>query len=231
MIDASTFATRHNAFWSDQTPTSELFVRRLNLEHVQRWDLPMTTHVESSRAAYVAELAFSLFAARLIAPAEKEIRNIAVAQTIKRLVPVIEDTTTLQVPLNGIEESIVTEYEQRLARFFGSRLQKIVARPNFEGCGYVDASEGDVICGNTLFEIKIVDRPFRGIDVRQLISYCALNHISKQYQIDLVGGFNPRRGVYFEMPIEKICFEISGKTRQALFDAIIHALSSGDLSR
>jgi hypothetical protein len=61
MIDASSFANLHNSFWTSHVPSLERFVRRLNLELIQRWSPPINKPPEKIRAALVSETAFSRF--------------------------------------------------------------------------------------------------------------------------------------------------------------------------
>lgn len=230
MIDASSFALYHNAFWADHTPTSEHFVRRLNLEYAERWNAPLEKPDEQIRAAFVAELAFSLFCTRVSGAANKN-RESALSDARKRLRPLLDDPESLEEQLSEAEEEQVSGLEKTLWSFSASRKTHTVTRPLFHGCGYIDTSEGDILSGACLFEVKAVDRPFRSADVRQLVTYCALNHSSRQFELESIGVFNPRRGIYFEMSIDEVSREISGRSGQELFDSIIHAISSGDISR
>ena len=83
----------------------------------------------------------------------------------------------------------------------------------------------------TLFEVKTVDRSFRGVDLRQLLTYAALNFASREREISTLGLVNPRRGVFFEMPVGDLCLDIAGRSSESLFAMIIQVLSSGELSR
>ncbi|WP_157757139.1 hypothetical protein [Pannonibacter phragmitetus] len=231
MIDASSFAAHHNAFWSNFTPTSEYFVRRINLEHAERWSLPIHKPEDPIRSALVAELAFAQVSAKLDGIPEERVGEVALEEAKKRLRPLFEDPISLVQEITQVEQDQISSLEKNLLSFFTRRNLPTVTRPLFAGCGYVDSSEGDIISGSCLFEIKAVNRPFRSIDIRQLITYCALNHLSGQFQLDAIGVFNPRRGLYFEASIEDVSHEISGQSGQELFDTIIHAISSGDISR
>ncbi len=231
MIDASTFAGHHNAFWSDQAPTSEHYVRRINLEYTERWCVPLEKPEGTFRAAFIAELAFSIFSTRVKGVSDSDIEQHALADAKKHLRPLVEQSEALDDPISESEREQAAKLEKNMSSFFSHRKREIVVRPVFAGCGYLDSSEGDVICGSSIFEIKAVDRPFRGVDIKQLLTYCALNYISGQYYLDRIGIFNPRRGVYFESYVDDVCREVSGQPSRDLFDAIINAVSSGDLSR
>lgn len=231
MIDVSSFSAYHGAFWADHAPTSEHFVRRINLEYTERWSAPVAKPEVPIRVALVAELAFSRSCAEIDNVPREEIEALAYRETIRRLLPLTEDPVSLTLPVSPIEKEQVSELESSMRSFFNSRRSAILTRPVFQGCGYIDSSEGDIVSGSCLFEVKAVDRPFRSVDVRQLITYCALNHSSLQYTLNAMGLFNPRRGIYFEAPIDDVSREISGQSAQELFDSIVYAISSGDISR
>lgn len=231
MIDASRFALRHNAFWMDHAPTSEHLVRRINLAYLQRWSPPLAKPAAGFRAAFVAECAFATFCGRLAGLAGTALDEEALRDARARLTPLVEDERLLDEPLSQDEDAQRYDMAAQMTRFFHQNGASIATRPTFRGCGYVDASEGDVIAGSTLFEVKAVDRPVRGIDLRQLLTYCALDYASRDHVVECVGVFNPRRGVFFQMEVGTLCREVSGGAPQELFDRVIHALSSGDISR
>ena len=119
----------------------------------------------------------------------------------------------------------------QLRKFFEAQKAAIILRPTFKGCGFVDASEGDVISGKTVFEVKTVERPFRSNDIRQVVTYAALNFASKQFEIANIGLYNPRRGLYCDLELDYVCSEISGRPAQELLSLIVQAQSSGEMSR
>lgn len=237
MIDASTFAFSFNAFWHASAPTCEHFVRRLNLSGLERQFAPMSQVSKTRRRALIAEYAFSLFVERrrggktfadLTATAQAKR---AWAETVHRLAPYSAQGLDIETPLDEQESTEVAEIAERLARVF-DHSKTAVLRPVFPGCGYVDASEGDVIFGSTLFEVKTVDRPVRSSDIRQTLTYAALNAVaSDPFDIRSIGLFNPRRGQFCDVQIDYICSEIAGRPAQELFDVIVQALSSGEISR
>jgi hypothetical protein len=236
MIDASTFAISFNAFWHAYTPTCEHFVRRLNLDGLDRFHPPMSQVAKTTRRAVIAEYAFSLFVERkrsLVASSSSEPetqKEVAWSETTRRLAPYSAQGLDIQSQLNDEENREVAEIANSLGLFFNSS-KPMVLRPLFAGCGYVDASEGDVIFGSTLYEVKTVERPVRSSDIRQTITYAALNAASSQFDLQRLGLFNPRRGLYCDIEIEHVCSEISGRPAQELLAIIIQALSSGEISR
>lgn len=235
MIGATRFAGAYGSFWRNMTPTIDLLVRKINIELYERVDVPCDYDVEPSRSAIVAETAFALFYEhsrddgngggffeRFMAQATAEARR-----RLARL-----NAVNIEDDLNPGELTAVQELFRRLNSYFaiGGR-EQIVVRPDFPGCGFVDRSEGDVIFDSALYEIKAVDRNFRSIDIKQLITYAALNHKSGSYQFRDIGLFNPRRGTEFRMSLDDVCIEISGVSAIELLEMIAYAIASGEVSR
>ncbi len=238
MIDASTFANSYNAFWNAQTPTCEHFVHRLNLDGYERFRPPMAESGTAKRRALIAEYAFSLFVERVAdvtAGANKRtedaIWRAAWRAAEIRLRPYSAQGIDLDNNLSDEESHEVQQILTRLNHFFARIKRSVTLRPVFSGCGIVDASEGDVIFGGTIYEIKTVDRPFRSSDIRQAITYAALNFASKQFPIDSIGLFNPRRGTFCDVNLEEMCLEISGRPSEDFLAIVVQAISSGEISR
>jgi len=234
VIDASTFSRAHHAFWNSNTPTCEHFVRKLNMGGLRRFAPMMAPHENTKRYAVVAEFAFSLFVARREAGPNAEASQIeleAWRATEMRLAPLIQQGIDLQRALNVEEIVEVNSIAARLTDFFADATPPLILRPVFAGCGYIDASEGDVISGDIIYEIKTVDRLVRSADMRQVVTYAALDSESGQFQINKMGIFNPRGGYCFHLDAEFICAEIAGMSARELFRCIVDAISSGEISR
>lgn len=125
------------------------------------------------------------------------------------------------------------EQHDRMMRVFtvNVSIDDVVPEPVFAGCGFIDTCRGDVLVETTLFEVKAGDRLFRSVDVRQLVTYAALNLASRQHEIRQVGLFNPRVGIRATVDIDELCFEVSGKDAITLLTEIVVAISSGETSR
>jgi hypothetical protein len=238
VIDASTFSISYNTFWDTYTPMCELFIRRLNLGGLERIARPMAASGTSRRRPVIAEYAFSLFVEyKKDSMAGVEQRQREIAQEVAwratevRLAPYVVQGLNIGRAFNEEESGEVDEISRRLFRFFTKAGMPLVLRPVFAGCGFVDASEGDVILGETIYEVKTVDRPFRSIDLRQTIAYAALNSVSRQFVIKNIGLFNPRRGLFCDFELEFVCSEISGRPAEELLANIVQVISSGEISR
>jgi hypothetical protein len=189
----------------------------------------------ASRRALTAEYAFSLFAAHATVAGPTSLEELEASawhETTRRLRPYTTAGLDIDAPLSGEEQEDTREIRKRLTGcFLTGDAKPLIIRPLFPGCGFIDASEGDIIAGKTIFEIKTVDRTFRTIDIRQLVAYAALNFAAPRYEVERLGLFNPRRGVLWESDLETVCVEIAGLTAVELLSAIVSSVSSGDISR
>lgn len=239
MISEVTFARDYASFWRLATPMMDGFVRRLNRGTYDRDFQPINAGTAASRRAFVNEFAFSTFC-RVIEielatgnPHYESSDAISVVANQVDIPPHAGREGNYFPALSEDEVNDVTEQVFRLQRrlVLARASRKIVCRPSFLGCGIIDRCEGDVLAGNTLFEIKAGDRSVRSIDLRQILTYLALNHAGSTKLIDTIGLINPRIGISFEMPIDIFCFELSGRHATELLDFIVHNITSGDISR
>ena len=238
MIDAKRFATVYNAFWQSATPTLDLFVRRANLCEYRRLYPPLDAEQLCSRQPLLAEYAFSVFAityelriGNIVELSDENIHTRAWREAKARLLPYAAQGLDLDTAFSKKESIGSRGLTKRLTEFFCDRDQTLAIRPCFFGCGYIDMSEGDVLFGSTLYEVKSVDRMIRGTDLRQLLTYAALNKSAESFELNSIGWFNPRRGIHAEFDLEEICLGISGKTTDVLLSEIIETISSGGISR
>jgi hypothetical protein len=97
----------------------------------------------------------------------------------------------------------------------------------FLGCGIVSPCEGDYLVGETLFEMKYGWHGFRTVDVRQVLTYCALNMASKQHAIASLGLINPRIGRHFVLGLDEAAEQLSGSSSAALLQKISQFMQEG----
>lgn len=235
MIGATRFASAYGSFWRNVTPTIDLFVRKINIELYERVEAPCDYQVDPSRSALVAETAFALF--DIYSQLENDKSQFferflqkATAEARRRLARL--NAENIDDDLNQNELNAANELFSRLRSYFVTHHgNKLVVRPSFPGCGFVDRSEGDVIYDEALFEIKAVDRNFRSVDIKQLITYAALDYQSGSQPFQEIGIYNPRRGTEFEMGLDDVCLEVSGLSMVELLEIVAYSIASGDVSR
>lgn len=240
MISETKFCQQHSSIWRILAPTCDLFVRKLNDSLSDRFSPPMASIVASERRAFINEIAFTLFCDNVIAmkrgfasrPSEEELNR--AVKAARSVVSRIDDDRAACD--DDLEENEIDDACEQYTRLWNNitrttEAENIIVRPKFPGCGIIDTCYGDVFAHGVLTEVKAGDRGFRSIDVRQLITYAALNYISGSYTIIKVELINPRVGVKFLIDLEELCYEIGGKSTSEMLSDVVRVMSSGEVSR
>lgn len=103
----------------------------------------------------------------------------------------------------------------------------VLYSPRISGCGFLGECAGDVAAGDTIYEIKTVGRGFSANDLRQVICYLALDHVSGAPRWSRGGLFNPRRGKLASFDANSFLAYISGGATAAdVFRTVEEFLSS-----
>jgi hypothetical protein len=237
MISERVFASNFTSVWQGLTPTSEIFVRRINAGLYERVFPHLDSAAPPERRALINEAAFTLFVrygGKLVS--RSPLSSLEVVECVtaaRRTIAHLDRLRSSYVAaLDDIEGTEAIAQATRLADFFSvQRREQITFNPDFPGCGMIDACHGDVLVGGALYEVKAGDRRFRSVDIRQLLVYMALNYQARRHDIGRLGLFNPRTGVSFEASLVEFCFEVSGQAPPDLFADIVRAFSSGEMSR
>jgi len=234
MISEKQFANEFSGFWTETVPfLTPHTIAELNLSGTpmgggrREWMKPLAGSGDNSNNDVIAETAFGLFAESLKAEVPiSKLREDAV------LIQRIEDSAKGRVfglrrevggrahsPQPRTSEAI--DLATRLETYFEEySLDSIVIQPMFKGCGILDTCYGDILARKTLCELKMVDRNLRSADIRQVLTYCALNYRSSQYEIESMTVLNPRRGLEFSFDVEELAEKASGKNASDLFHHI-----------
>lgn len=240
MISETTFCHQHSSVWRILAPTCDLFVRKLNDTECDRFANPIISATTTQRRAFINELGFNLFSNAVLdrkggfasTPSVEEIRR-ATDSARKVISRIKDDRADCDADPDSSELADASEQYRRLWNNLTRTVStdRVVMRPTFPGCGIIDTCQGDVLIPRTLFEVKAGDRGVRSIDIRQLITYATLNYIAGSYEISSVGLINPRTGIWFQMSLDEVCFEVSGKSTSDMLSEVASVLSSGDISR
>lgn len=236
MISEVAFARDFASFWRSATPTMDGFVRRLNKGVYTRDSLPMYSKTAASRRSFVNEVAFAAFCESVERNRSNQLAvsiNDLTKEATKSVAGIVGNEDDIGNTLSKNEANDAAEQIRRLHQRLSivEGFSSIECRPIFPGCGIVDKCEGDIAIGGILFEIKAGDRPFRSVDLRQLLTYLTLNYAGGSRSFRAVGLVNPRVGISFEMGVDEFCFEVGGRHPTQLFEFIAYSLSSGDVSR
>jgi hypothetical protein len=236
VISETEFARRYTSTWRMLTPMTEDFVRHVNGSWcVERFAPLRSRKVRRERHAIINEVAFRAFVLGLGAKATDQSNPISPSRLLNAAISELSDDqlwARKASPLDQDEHIQANELRQRLTIFFDNKDSgDLVLFPKFRGCGLLDECAGDVLVGNTLYEVKAGGRFFRSIDLRQLLIYSMLSWRGGDYSIKRLGMFNPRIGIYYEEELGEICQEVSGTSSNELFAEISQVVSGSDFSR
>ncbi len=237
MTSETSFAQYHTSTWRLLSPAMDLYIRKINLHLYQREFPILKSDISSGRRGLINEIAFIAYCT---SPAKARLRKLTdyvlsyASRKASERISLLED-----IPLESIatpnesEIDDLTEQVRRLRLFFSrtSEGHPIEINPQFPGAGIIGSCEGDIYFNSTLFEVKAGQRMFRSVDLKQLLTYGALNNASRLRPLNHLGLFNPRMGVSFIAALDDICLEISGCMAAELLPEITRVISSGDISR
>jgi hypothetical protein len=230
VISEKQFALSYASFWHQVIPMSEEYLRSRNRD-LKRFITPLRRTLSANTRGVVNELAFQLFAAAAsIGVSVDDLSQEAVDQCVLKSLHHIRDLrersrTPVQSPDSlQIEEAKVIS--TRLLRYFANLPPAdLIVLPHFAGCGWLDECEGDALSGVTLVEVKAGERGFRSIDLRQVLTYCALNLASQTYEIRRICLINPRVGVTLNASVESLCRDVSGRSSTEVLSEIVQFVS------
>ncbi|MCW3054362.1 MAG: hypothetical protein JWN14_3532 [Chthonomonadales bacterium] len=240
MISDKEFSNGFADFWTRSLPylTLQLFAElnakgNVRLKGRRNWIKPMDALNDSSTNDIVSEAAFELFSIALnqgfavqdIAQDKNQFDNI-ILRAIERTDNQRLKRGKASQKVEDVPASEAIQLAIRLDHYFSNHPSErpIAIQPLFKGCGILDTCFGDILTPGHLYELKMVDRNLRSTDIRQVLTYCTLNHFSGQYDISNAVILNPRRGSEYTFNIEELVSRTSGKTAPELFQEIMEFL-------
>lgn len=188
------------------------------------------------RFSFVSEIGFQLYSSTKTKSIElndftfkSELYNSVERFCIQKFNLFNDDDPTISDPLTEIE----FEDAFRIAATIESKFysQDVYVSPKFKGCSIIDTCYGDILVDDILYEIKSVNRNFNIIDFRQLLTYCALNYVSKEYDINSIGLFNPKKGMSYTVPLNVFSSTIAGAEINELYWDFINFISQDKSSK
>jgi hypothetical protein len=236
MISETTFSENYTSTWRMLAPAMDIFVRKMNLELYEREYPILNSSVSPTRRGFVNEIAFNVFCHSQEQDVQhswtQDVLARAIHEAQNKLSRLKQPTPETQPP-DGIELLDCAEQLRRFRSFFlrSARSAELKIHPRYPGAGIIDSCEGDIQFDRTLFEVKAGHRTFRSVDIKQLLTYSALNNAAGLQPLERVGLFNPRMGISFTSTLDSICLEVSGCPAAELLHEIIRVVSGGDISR
>lgn len=241
MISEKFFIKNYVSFWKSIFPLSNVFIKSVLLECPNKGnELAITT--TGRRLSIISQIGFVIFShVALNNIKREEIDSLTISNSwyqsvetviIKQFEQFSDGKQGINERLNNHELADAKKIFERLYnKFCNKPLQDIIMSPIFNGCGFIDDCYGDLILGDILYEVKTVNRNFNIQDFRQIITYCVLNHVSKQYCIKKIGLYNPRYDTHYVIDLDAFATAISGNNFSNICWEIINFISTDHSSR
>jgi hypothetical protein len=234
MMTATQLSRNYPSIWKKTFPFLSRLVRKCNLQK-ETFDDGVQSKSDPKRRALINETGFYLYkemdkkqSVTLDEFSECELEVICsnALNYIKNLDFNSETLSPLAKPeLNEAKEIALNLYDY----FFNFEKGKTVhLSPKFNGCGFVSDCYGDVLVGDTLYEIKSGERNFRISDFKQVLVYLTLNYSLHERTISYVGLLNPRLGNYVVVSVHEAIGLASGQSTADCFNEMINFFDSPD---
>jgi hypothetical protein len=216
MISEVSFSRGYTSFWTEYAPWISDYVSSINKGLVERLEYPIEIGDDTIHRSINNTIAFTLFK-NVIEEGNNDIEK-ALLEAKKIIV---------NYPRNNIETYVLSEEYKKIIQRQCERLLKhyrgklIEFYPEFSGCGIMESCQGDMFYNETLVEIKAGERGVLSSDIKQIITYCALNWLSSNSKtIKRVEFYNPRQGILWESELEELIMTVSNLPIEDLFDQI-----------
>ncbi|WP_445778257.1 hypothetical protein [Shewanella sp.] len=231
MISEVTFSKKFTAFWNQILPNSKNYIRLINAGLIERVYEPLIPARRKNNIALINVLSFELVKA--VATHQLTIDDVSKQNFFKsdefklifdlsmKFLSRFSYGNNVDLPLEHDEiNEVLVIYKAIYTRYVAKSL-KTQVEPEFSGCGFINQANGDIACDGTLIELKSGERNFSVMDLRQILTYCTLNHFMKTpLLIEKIELFNPRMGIAYSEDIESFCQNVSALSSLELFSEI-----------
>jgi hypothetical protein len=237
VISEHTFIQRYTSFWQEALPMGSAVVREINrkLRKGGYWRIRRAGGLSYGpvRRDLASELGLRLLAAQMrdgeVGPEPSPAAIEEATQEAARFVQLQRGPATPPLPPpSRLETTAGERVAASLVAFLAKREegQPITVLPHFPGCGHLAACRGDLLAGETLYEMKVSDEGFRLVDLRQLIVYGALSFAARQPPIRRFGLLNPHLGVFFRAGADNLVELMAGRGAPDLYADLLDFLST-----
>lgn len=223
MISVGNFA-RHSSVWSAVTPTLDEVVRLANSDK-SSLGRAVPSLSQPARHSLIAETAF-LLAKEKTSVTERG--NLEVEESARKFLVQLPRSEKLGDPLDDSEWWEVNEICDKIMSYT-HWMSDVEFSPMVPGCGVVDQAVADVATQFQLIEIKAVNRPFKALDLRQLLTYLAMFY-AKGRNFENATVLNPRLGDYFSISLDSLCAGASGKAAVEVLQDLIEWMTGLQVS-
>jgi hypothetical protein len=235
VISEHQFSIHYTSIWKSITPLADGFWTIENLM-TDRIAPPLQPKAPKGMRAVINETAFRTFCS--LHASEKPISR---GEVLTALDEKIHESISYVGRFSSAPKLVPQDINDECRREAGTLVLRLLhyfpgrdattLRPTFSGCGIISACEGDVIQGSCLYEIKAGNRPFRVVDLRQLLTYSALAYANGTLSFTDIGLFNPRTGVAWRKSLEDVSHALSGLRLHDTLSTLVEQFSGASVSR
>lgn len=233
MISERDISEKFSAIWKQNFPLlTPNFIRVFNDTQIRDINSKKVISLEEVRYDLVSETAFNLseFAYLNSLTPLKAFTETAQIKIIKETANSIwgndnykeDDLTISEIEKQEIISIAVNTLE--FIEKIGS--QDVLFKPRLNGYSFIPDIYADISIGDSLFEIKTVNRNFKSSDLKQLFIYIALRQVSDKESWKFAGLYNPKKGVYCTFNIGNLIYNLTGgKTPNEAFENLLNGLN------
>lgn len=233
MISERDISEKFSAIWKQHFPLlTPNFIRVFNDTQITVINTKQVIALEEVRYDLVSEAAFNLSAFAFfnkVSPLN--------AFTEKVQDKIIEETASSiwksgnysehDLTFSEIEKQEIISIADNTIEFIEKLEEKdVLFKPKLKGYSFIPDLHADISIGDSLFEIKTVNRNFKSSDLKQLFIYIALRQVSGEENWKFAGLYNPRKGVYCKFNIKSLIYNLTGgKTPNEAFENLLNGLN------
>jgi len=233
MISERDISEKFSAIWKQNFPLlTPNFIRVFNDTQITGINTTQVIALEEVRYDLVSEAAFNLseFAfLNKLTPIEAftEDEQIRIIQETARSIWKSGNYSENDLTISDTEKQEIISIADNTLEFI-EKLggQDVLFKPRLKGYSFIPDLCADLSIGDSLFEIKTVNRNFKSSDLKQLFIYIALRQVSDKENWKFAGLYNPRKGVYCKFNIKTLIYNLTGgKTPNEAFEQLLNGLN------
>lgn len=233
MISERDISEKFSAIWKQHFPLlTPNFIRVFNDSQITVINTNQIIAVDEVRYDLVSETAFNLSEFSFlnkITPLEAftEKEQIRIIQETAKSIWKSGNYSENDLTISETEKQEIISIADNILEFI-QKLggQDVLFKPKLKGYSFIPDIYADISIGDTLFEIKTVNRNFKSSDLKQLLIYIALRQVSDKENWKFAGLYNPRKGVYCKFNIKSLVYNLTGgKTPNEAFENLLSGLN------
>lgn len=234
MISERDISEKFSSLWKQHFPLlTPNFIRVFNETQISVINSKPVKALEEVRYDLVSEAAFNLSELAFLNKA-KPFNAFSVDNEQKRIIDLTARSiwksgnySESDLLISDIENQEIISIADNTLEFIEKLDEKVVIfKPKLKGYSFIPDLTADISIGDTLFELKSVNRNFKSSDLKQLIIYIALRQLSGNENWKFAGLYNPRKGTYCKFNIKNLVYNLTGgKTTNEAFENLLNGLN------